>query len=117
MTASSVTGLFNNGVGSVDGKNMGSDRMTLGSDHLIGVRVVAAGSVTLVSNAATVKFPQPLPGSADGYVVMLTPIAASGASHEVSCVSKTTASSNFTQFAIAGVGATDVVMWMVVKNG
>lgn len=118
MTASSVTGLYLNGVGSVDGSNKGSERMTLHSSHLLGPRIAAAGTVVLSSNAATVKFPQPLAGSETKYAVMLTVEAASGASHEVSVTAKTDDSDgNFASFGVAGVGATDNVMWTVVYHG
>ena len=44
MAATSVTGT---GPGSADGFNKGSEHQTLGVDHLIGPRVVAAGVVVL----------------------------------------------------------------------
>jgi len=52
MSATSVTGT---GPGSADGQNRGSEHQTLGTSHLIGPRVVAAGTTTLdVDGAASV---------------------------------------------------------------
>lgn len=80
MTASNTTGLFNNGAGSAEGSNKGSERMTLGVNHLIGVRVVAAGVVTLEGDGATtVTLPQSLEESESEYAVILTPEDAPGA--------------------------------------
>ena len=110
MAASSVTGLHKNGAGGVDGSNKGSERMTLGTTHLIGPHVHAAGAVDLVGGAATVTFPQPLSGSEAGYVVMLTTDSA------VASVSAKTddGDGNFASFDIAGTG-TDNVMYVVIN--
>lgn len=114
MTASSVTGLHKNGAGGVDGSNKGSERMTLGVGHLLGVRVVAAGTVALASGVATITFPEPLTGSEVNYVVMLTV-----ASDDLAWVTgKTDVTNDFVSFAISdGSGSSAVdVMWMVVNN-
>ena len=113
MAATSVQGLFNNGAGAVDGSNKGSERMTLGTTHLIGPHVQAAGTATLVAGAATVTFPQVLSGSETGYVVMLTGEGASDVAPAVSAKTDN-ADGDFASFAIDGNG-TDDIMWMVVN--
>ena len=112
MVASSVTGLYNDGVGSVDGKNKGSERMTLHSSHLLGVKVVAGGNATLSGGTKTVTFAQPLDGDKSHYVVMLTNVTAAAAMY----VSATTNNSDgdFASFAITGTG-TNSINWIVVK--
>jgi hypothetical protein len=59
MGATSVTGV---GPGSADGKNKGSEHMTLGVHHLIGPHVIAAGTVELDGPTATVYLPAPPEG-------------------------------------------------------
>lgn len=116
MTASSVTGLFNDGVGSVDGSNHGSERMTLHSSQLLGPRVVSAGTVTLASGVATVTFPQPLDGSETNYVVMLTAEADDAPSVSAK---NDNSDSNFYSFSItdgSGSNSSDV-MWAVIYIG
>lgn len=111
MAASSVTGLHKNGVGSAEGSNKGSERMTLGTDHLIGVRVVAAGTATLADGAATVTFPKPLESSESDYIVMLTNQSAAQAAY---VNEKTDSSSKFASFTIAG-NTTNEIAWAVIK--
>ena len=115
MTATSVTGLHKDGAGSVDGSNKGSERMTLGVGNLLGVRVVAAGTVALVSGILTITFPEPLPGSEANYVVMLTTVV-----DDTTWVTGKTddADNDFISFAISdGSGSnTNDVMWMVINN-
>jgi len=80
--------------------------------------VVAAGKVTLVGGAATVTFPSALAGGAAKYSVQLTVMASAGAGHEVSVTAMTDNSDgDLASFAVAGAGATDVVMWSVVRLG
>jgi len=68
MTASTVTG---RGPGSADGKNRGSQRDTLGVEHLIGTRAIYAGKVDLDDGGdADVKFEKALPGVASDYIVL-----------------------------------------------
>lgn len=79
-TASSVTGV---GQGSADRRNKGSEHMTLGVNQLIGIRVVAAGSVTMASagssSTGVVTFPQAL-DSTDSYVAFATPVVTASGS-------------------------------------
>src|SRR6185503_11289429 len=70
MAASSVTGV---GPGSADRVNKGSQHMHLGVTHLIGPRVVDAGTATLNGgspSSVNVPFTQALP-SAAGYFTQL----------------------------------------------
>jgi hypothetical protein len=79
MAAESASGLGN---GSAEGSNKGNSRMTLGVTHLIGSRVVMAGTGTLVSGTpsqCTITFPQVLTGSASNYIVNVNPIGATSA--------------------------------------
>lgn len=108
MGASSVTGV---GVGSVEGQNKGSKNMTLGTARLIGPRIVAAGTATLVSGAATVVLPAL--GSTSGYVVMVSD--ASGTAAATSGTLATVAGTS-TTLTLAGTG-THLLVWAVVKTG
>lgn len=103
MGATSVTGV---GLGSAEGSNKGTDRMTLGVGHLIGPRVVAAGSVTLSASTGVVAFPT-LPGLVGDYGFHLT--ASTAAAVHVT-------SKAVTGFTVNGTSG-QVVDWMVVKNG
>lgn len=103
MGATSVTG---KGVGSAEGKNKGTARMTLGTTHLIGPRVVAAGSATLTGSTFVVEFPT-LSGVVGDYSFHLT--ASNGTAVYVT-------SKAVTGFTINGANG-QVVDWMVVKNG
>jgi len=112
MAASSVTGLHKDGAGAVDGQNKGSERMTLGVEHLIGPRVIAAGEIALVGGAATVTFAQPLADSEAVYVVMLTN---NGAVNDCTIGAKTDDGDGlFASFTIAGT-STDDIMWAVIS--
>ncbi len=114
MGATSVTGLYNDGVGAADGYgkgNKGSERMSLGVHRLIGPRVIGAGAVTLSEpgegdGVATVYFPT-LPGGHALYSIQLT----GGDSTQPFY-------SNFTDtsFDVEG-GPGDVLFWTIIKNG
>ena len=70
MTASTVTG---RGIGSADGNNKGSERMTLGVDHLIGTRIVLSGQVQIEDGGTgSVAFGQSLDGQGSDYIVYLS---------------------------------------------
>ena len=111
-----ITTVTNKGKGAAGGvKGPGNNRnffVPQSTPH-----IVASGTVTLATGAATVVFPHSLPEAASKYNVMLTVVAAAGAAHEVSLVSKTDTDGLFASFAVAGAGASDVVQWTVVKNG
>jgi len=114
MAATSVTGLHKDGAGAAEPHNKGSERMTLGVDHLIGVRVVAAGEIALVGGAATVTFPQPLANSEAEYVVLLTN---NGAVNDCTVGVKTDDGDGlFASFTIVGTG-TDDIMYAVIHMG
>lgn len=106
MAASSVTGV---GQGSAEGQNKGSEHMSLGIEKLIGSHIIAAGSATLSSGAATVTFPKPLTGSNTGYKIFVQSTASYARSDAA-----TDSGGNFVSFTLAGTG-TDVVNWFVVK--
>jgi len=77
MTASTVTG---RGIGSADGNNKGSERMTLGVDHLIGTRIVLSGTITLSdSGSGSVAFGQALDGDSSDYIVFLQGVTSTSA--------------------------------------
>lgn len=107
MAATSVTG---KGRGAADGQNKGSDHMTLGVGHLIGPRVVAAGSVALSGGAASVVLPE-LDGSTAEYGVLVTDATAAAAVSGSLVVA-----TNSTTITLAGTG-THTVCWAVVKLG
>ena len=107
MGATSVTGV--SGPGSVEGIQKGSERMSLGVNHLIGPRVVAAGSIALGGGGTvTVNFPT-LAGVAADYVGIAIDTNATVAAVNVTAL--TTSS-----IALKGTAA-HVVNWMVVKAG
>lgn len=105
------------GVGDAGAYSKGAENQKLGSvDHLIGVRVVAAGQVTCSSNVATVTFPKVLTGSYTNYAVLLTSVnSGTAATTNVHITTLTDTSSNFASFAIRSEAASDVVHWIVVK--
>lgn len=112
MTATSVTG---RGTGSADRKNKGSEHNTLGVGHLIGPRVVMAGTATLSGGGVfEVRLPL-LAGVATDYVVHLT--ATGGAVTIVPRVSTVMSfASGDTKFTITGDAAA-VIYWTIVKKG
>lgn len=67
MGATTVTG---KGPGSANGLNKGAADRTLGVDHLIGPRVVAAGVETLSGTTGTVEIP-PQSGVYTDYIILL----------------------------------------------
>ena len=102
MAASSTTGT---GQGSADKKGFkGSEHLFVGVEKLIGPRVVFAGSVTLSSGTATVKFPSTLPGVAADYIVLM----GGSASHSYAT------SVAVTGFTANGTGS-EVPSYIVVK--
>lgn len=103
MGATSVTGV---GQGSAEGSNKGTDRMTLGTNHLIGPHIVAAGTVTLAASTFVVQIPT-LPGVVGNYGFHVT----ADATGHVFVTAKAV-----TGFTINGT-STQVVDWMIVKNG
>jgi len=108
MGATSVTGV---GYGSADGKNKGSEHMTLGVGHLIGPRVMACGSVTTTGGGvATVNIPL-LAGVAGDYVVMVTATSAT-----LAYVSTALAFGSGASFTVTA-GVTVPVYWAIVKKG
>jgi hypothetical protein len=119
MTASSVTGLHKNGVGGVGGKNKGSERMTLGVDHLIGVRIVAAGIVTMEGDGTTVvTLAQAMPEGQENYVILLSPEGAPGAnSPYVSARNETDDVLVSFDITEASGSGTDDVSWVVIHLG
>ena len=107
MPATSVTG---RGLGSAVPNNKGSEHTTLGVGHLIGPRVVAAGSQALTGGAAVVKLPL-LEGAITDYIVMTNDITGNNASNGVLSV----ADGN-TVLTLAGTG-TDTLQWQITKIG
>ena len=110
MTASSVTG---RGLGSADGKNKGSEHMTLGVGHLIGPRVVAADEVTLDGSGDAVVILPLLPGAVTDYIVMASDSDA-GAATAVAV--EMAFNTNDTTLTFKGTAA-QPVMWSIIKKG
>jgi hypothetical protein len=111
MGASSVTGI--SGPGSVAGNQKGSEHMSLGVHKLIGPRVVAAGSETLVGTTGVVEIPT-LPGVVGDYCIQLTGVSTTVP--YVSVALAAVASTDTWNFTITG-GSGEVVHWTVVKKG
>ena len=110
MGATSVTGA---GVGSAEGLNRGSARMTLGAGHLVGPHIVACGNVALVGGAATVNLGSLTDGVSNYslFVSNMTDTTAVGGTLAAAV------SPNVGLVAtLAGTGV-DVCAYMVVKNG
>jgi hypothetical protein len=103
MGATSVTG---KGLGSAEGMNKGTARMTLGSDHLIGPHVVAAGNFTMTGATGVVQIPT-LSGVVADYSFHVTADTANSVHVTAKAV---------TGFTINGTNG-QVVSWMIVKNG
>lgn len=110
MGATSVTGV---GPGSADGLNRGSSRMTLGAGHLIGPHVVACGNVALVGGASVVNLGSLTEGLSaySLFVSNMTDTTAVGGT-----LTAAISPSTGVIATLAGTG-TDVVAYMVVKNG
>lgn len=103
MGATSVTSV---GHGSAEGMTKGTYRMTLGTNHLIGPHIVAAGTATLSASTFVVEFPT-LTGVVADYSFHVTANTAAAVYVTPKAV---------TGFTINGTSA-QVVGWMVVKNG
>lgn len=109
MGATSVTGV---GYGSVQGHNRGAKLQTLGVDHLLGPRVIAAGTTTLSGGTSTVILPLMKNTTAGAHMVLATAQAAAG--HAVGAT--LTFDTNDTKIILTGT-STDVVGWSIVKIG
>ena len=117
MGATSVTGVSGHGSAEghgVKGPHNGRDIYL----PIVGPHVVCAGNVTLSAGAAQVDLPDGfVKGSHTGYSVFLQPINGAVNANETVVVAMVDDSDgNFDFFTVAGTG-TEVVMWMVVKNG
>ena len=114
MGATSVTGVGPGAAEGNKGPGNGRDQFV----PLLTPHVVAAGTVTMAGETATVTFPTPLTGSETGYVVIATVEANAGAAHEIAISAKTdNADDDFASFTVVGVGSTDDVMWSVLTTG
>ena len=80
-------------LGSAEGKQKGSERMTLGINKLIGPHIVAAGQTTLNTSATFTKVPVPTINDAvvtastttvTNYVVMFSPVTTTAATNMTS---------------------------------
>lgn len=112
MTASSVTGV---GQGSADKNQKGSEHTTLGVTHLIGPRVVDAGSVILASgspSSANVAFGTAL-SSATGYFAMVTPVGATSGIATSGASVSVVATTGFTVYGANNV--TTTINWVLFK--
>lgn len=107
MACSTVTGT---GLGSADTKNKASEHLTLGVSHLIGPRVVAAGSATLSGGTVTIVLPA-LAGATADYVVTATDKTAAQAVGAALTVATTGST-----LVLTGNG-TDVIQYSVIKVG
>lgn len=113
MTATSTQGVGN---GSAEGRQKGSERMTLGKDKIIGTHVVMAGSVALTSgtpSTATVVFPETLSGSASDYMVLAVPVGATAA---IAAAGVAVSGLTTAQFVLTGPNSvTTTINWMLIK--
>ena len=110
MGASSVTGV---GLGSADGKNKGSEHMTLGVGHLIGPRVMAADALTLDgSGNGSVVFPN-LGGVVGDYIVTATDADATAAA---AVAASLTMDATSTVVTIKGP-TSGIVSYSIIKKG
>lgn len=107
MPATTVTG---RGLGSAVPNNKGSEHSSLGVGHLIGPRVVAAGTGTLVGGALVVNLPL-LDGVVTDYIAMTNDVTANNASNGI-----ITFAGGNTVLTLAGTG-TDVIQWQITKIG
>lgn len=105
----------NNEVGSGAATVGDSPRAHLGSDKLVGVRVVACGSVALTSaspSTAVVTLPEVLPEAVGNYTVMLTP---SGATAAIAAGGAAVSSFTTAGFTITGPNTvTTTINWMIL---
>lgn len=110
MTASSVTG---RGLGSADGKNKGSEHMTLGVEKLLGPRIMAADEVTLDGSGDEVVVLPLFPGVVGDYTVSVTDTNATAAA---ACAGALAFTANSTTLTIKGP-ANSTVSYVIVKKG
>ncbi len=105
MGATSVTGI--SGPGAVDGRQKGSEHMSLGVSKLVGPRVALAGSAT-VGGGGTVAVDYPtLTGVAGDYIVVATDTHSTVAAVNVTALSTS-------QLTLKGTAA-HVINWVIVK--
>jgi hypothetical protein len=114
MAASTVTG---RGRGSADGHQKGSEHQTLGVTHLVGPRVVAAGSVAL-SGTTAVKIPGPDGAStaASDYIGVATDQTGANAV-KVALTTVTNGDSSTDLIITLNGTGTDTISWAVIKKG
>lgn len=110
MTASSVTG---RGLGSANGKNKGSEHMTLGVEKLIGPRIMAADEVTLDGSGDAVVVLPLFPGAVTDYVVSVTDTDAAAAA---AAAGELAFNTNDTTLTLKGP-ANGTVSYVIVKKG
>lgn len=108
MGATSVTGT---GLGSVEGKNMGSKHYTVGASRILGPRIVAAGKVALTAGSAVVVLPK-LGGDSTDYSVQVTDNSSSAAAASASLAFN----AEDVAVTIKGTG-TNTVSWAILHNG
>lgn len=113
MAAQNTQGVGN---GSAEGNQKGNARMTLGSDHLIGTRVVLSGSTNLVSgtpSTAVVTFPVALTDAATNYMVIAT---AQGATAAIAAGGVAVSGLSTTGFTLTGPNSvTTTINWALIK--
>ena len=107
MGCTSVTG---KGLGSAVGSNKGSEHMTLGVGHLLGPRVIAAGTVTLAEVTEIDVVLPLLDGEESDYVVMTNDVTAAAASFGVLDFGTATT------LTITGTSDHDI-SWTIIKAG
>jgi hypothetical protein len=110
MAATSTTGV---GPGSADGLNKGSEHMTLGSEKLIGPRVVIASDGTLDGSGDLVTVYPVLSGAVTDYIAMAVDADTTAAAAVAISMAMDTTSTTLT---LKGP-ASGVVNYSVIKKG
>lgn len=112
MGATSITGV---GLGSADQNQKGSEHLSVGSNKIIGPRVVYANTVTLDgSGNATMQLPA-LKGAAANYIVVCTDNNTSAAAAVGAALSFQT-NPNYTQVTVKGT-ASHTIQVAILKVG
>jgi len=110
MVATTVTG---RGLGSADGKNKGSEHMTLGVGHLIGPRVMVADVHEMDGSSDTLKLPV-LSGAITDYIITATDADTTAATAVAASLAMDATSTTVTFFAAAdGLD----INYTIVKKG
>ncbi len=110
MGSTSVSGV--SGVGSAEGSQRGSSRMTLGVGHLIGPRIISAGTVTCAASTAKIDH-EPVTSASTSILLTSSDATAAFVASRATASPTAGLSNSFTITA----STTGVVSWAILQTG